>query len=159
MHHHPQNSSLESLTPSGLTPAQAYQAQIYLDNPTGIQPDWNTYQNSPGPSNQNGTPTRPPDPPRLGVSLDHNNGRLGLDFVPPVGNGGSTNSSPQDTDESSSELPWMRAEASGAIIRHAAISIPDITIAISKPRYDQPRHSDPVGCHLSHFMPSLIFPF
>jgi hypothetical protein len=115
----PPNSSLESLTPSGLTPAQAYQAQIYLDNPGGPQADWNRFQNSPGPSNrhsQNGGFARPLVPPRLGVSLDHDDGRLGLDFGPAGGNGGSTNSSPQDTDDGSSELPWARTDATGALV-------------------------------------------
>jgi hypothetical protein len=112
----PPNSSLESLNPSGLTPAQAYQAQIYFDNTATPQADWNRFQNSPGPSNrhsQNGGSTRPLDPPRIGVSLDHSDGRLGLDFAPAGGNGGSTNSSPQDTDEGSSELPWARSDTPG----------------------------------------------
>jgi RHO1 GDP-GTP exchange protein 1/2 len=113
--HIPPNSSLESLTPSGLTPAQAYQQQIFLDNPASHQSDWNRYRNSPGPSNRNGASTHLVDPPRLGVSLDHNDGQLGLDFAGPIGNGGSTNSSPQDTDDGSSELPWMRVETTGAI--------------------------------------------
>jgi len=122
----PPNPSLESLTPSGLTPAQAYQAQIYLDHP---QADWNRYQNVPGPSNRSSFPHPhnggPLDPPRLGVSLDHNDGRLGLDFAGAVDTGGSGKSSPQDTDDGSSELPWVRVESAGAIFVSCSIPVPN----------------------------------
>lgn len=108
----PPDQNLEGLTQTGLTPAQAYQAQIYLNNPAGPQGDWNRFQNSPGPSNrapypppQNGASAHPGDAPRLGVSLDHGGGRLGLDFG--VGNG---NLSDQGSDEDS-ELPWARTGA------------------------------------------------
>lgn len=70
-----------------LTPAQAYQAQIYLNQP-------------PHPLLA--------DPPRLGVRLDHDQGRLGLDFATP-----STNSSDHGTDDDSSELPWARNDHPG----------------------------------------------
>lgn len=96
----------------GLTPAQAYQAQIHLNSPSGSQGDWNRYRSSPGPADRNSHPQslnggsiRTVDTPRLGVTLEHDDGRLGLDFGP-----GSGNSSDQGTDEGSSELPWARQE-------------------------------------------------
>ena len=143
------NSSRESLTPAGLTPAQAYQAQIFLENPAGLQPDWNRYHNAPGPSDRsshNGAPIHPMDPPRLGVSLDHDDGRLGLDFVGHPGNGSSTQPSPQDTDEGSSELPWIRAESAGTRSQVTSyISLFNTATANSRPAYDQLRNKDPVS--------------
>ncbi|RDB23306.1 Rho1 guanine nucleotide exchange factor 1 [Hypsizygus marmoreus] len=116
-HDEPPNSSHESLTHPGLTPAQAYQAQIYMNSPAGSQTDWNKYQSSPGPSSrphsshtQNGASPFPGDPPRLGVSLDHDDGRLGLDFGMASGN-----SSDQGTDDGSSELPWARNERPASV--------------------------------------------
>ncbi|GLB41840.1 putative protein with domain found in Dishevelled, Egl-10, and Pleckstrin [Lyophyllum shimeji] len=95
---------------NGLTPAQAYQAQIYMNSSAGPHGDRNRYQSSPDPSSRppsssQAGPSRLVDPPRLGVSLEHNDGRLGLDF-----GAGSGNSSDQGTDEDSSELPWARNE-------------------------------------------------
>ncbi|KAF8074951.1 CNH-domain-containing protein [Lyophyllum atratum] len=96
---------------NGLTPAQAYQAQIYMNSPAGSQGDRNRHQSSPGSSSRpssslNGGLPRG-DAPRIGVSLDHDDGRLGLDF-----GAGSGNSSDQGTDDGSSELPWARNEQS-----------------------------------------------
>ncbi|KXN92394.1 Rho1 guanine nucleotide exchange factor 1 [Leucoagaricus sp. SymC.cos] len=102
--------------PQGLTPAQAYQAQVYNNSASGPPPEWNRYRTSPTPPDrnsnsfphsQNGSPaSRPPhyqDLPRLGINLDQDDGRLGIDF------NGSSNSS----DEGSSELPWARNERIG----------------------------------------------
>lgn len=150
----PPDQLREQLTHPGLTPAQAYQAQIYLNNPAGPQADWNRYQSSPGPSNHphssyghNGSPARPGDPPRLGVSLDHDDGRLGLDF-----GAGSSNSSDHGTDDSS-ELPWARNDRPGALnypfhlmsskSYHLVLPLAPPTV---KPLslYQPPRQNDPV---------------
>lgn len=79
----PPDPNLDALTRSGLTPAQAYQAQVYLNGPQRYQP-------SPMP------PSRTPDPPRLGIPVDSS--RLNVDF---------SNLSDAGTDDSS-ELPWAR---------------------------------------------------
>ncbi|KAF5383621.1 hypothetical protein D9615_003552 [Tricholomella constricta] len=110
IHARPDESAGNLPMHNGLTPAQAYQAQIYMNNPAGPQADRSRHQASPGPSSrpssgQNGGPSRTGDAPRLGVSLDHDDGRLGLDFGT-----GSGNSSDQGTDDGSSELPWARNE-------------------------------------------------
>ncbi|TFK39883.1 CNH domain-containing protein [Crucibulum laeve] len=103
----PSDGSREALAHPGLTPAQAYQAQVYQNSPAGIQGDKSMYRASPDrsshPQTQNGGPSRPHDAPRLGISLEHDDGRLGLDFA-----GSSGNSSDHGTDEGSSELPWAR---------------------------------------------------
>jgi hypothetical protein len=103
--------------PHGLTPAQAYQAQVFDNGASGPPPDWNRYRTSPGPpdrqihslpNSQNGTPVSRNQqhqiPPRLGVNLDHDDGRLRIDF------GGSNGTS---SDDGSSELPWARNEYTG----------------------------------------------
>ncbi|KAF8892134.1 CNH domain-containing protein [Infundibulicybe gibba] len=99
------SSNTEVVSQQGLTPAQAYQAQVYLNSPAGPQ-----HKRSPGPDRtsyqqpQNGGPSRQSDVPKLGVALQQDDGRLNLDF------GGSN--SDQGTDEGSSELPWTRPERS-----------------------------------------------
>ncbi|KAL0953720.1 hypothetical protein HGRIS_004910 [Hohenbuehelia grisea] len=90
----PPDPSLEVLTQNGLTPAQAYQAQVSLNSPEGPQGDWSRFRNSEPPAH---------DIPRLGVNIEPDDGRLGLDF------GG--NGSDQGTDDGSSELPWARQDA------------------------------------------------
>ncbi|KAK0488995.1 hypothetical protein IW261DRAFT_1557493 [Armillaria novae-zelandiae] len=79
----PPDPNLDVLTRSGLTPAQAYQAQVYLNGPQRYQPP-------PMPQ------SRTPDPPRLGIPVDSS--RLNVDF---------SNLSDAGTDDSS-ELPWAR---------------------------------------------------
>jgi hypothetical protein len=112
----PHDASLEALTQAGLTPAQAYQAQIYLNSPAGQQFGWNGQGDIPAaalrptslPSN-NGSPSQlmtrsSVDVPTLGINLDSDGGGLGLDF-----NAGSH--SDPETDDGSSELPWARPAA------------------------------------------------
>lgn len=100
----PPDPGLEALTRTGLTPAQAYQAQVYLNSPSGPQVDSNRLPPHAGPSYQyqNGGPSRIPDPPRLSVPIEED-GRFDVDF------GGDNNSIGNATDDSS-ELPWARAE-------------------------------------------------
>lgn len=91
---------------SGMTIAQAYQAQIHNHGSAGTK-----YHFSPGPpdrasypQSQNGVLGQPVDTPRMGISLEHDDGRLGVNF-----GGGSANNS---GDEGSSELPWAVNEHS-----------------------------------------------
>lgn len=101
--------NLEALTRSGLTPAQAYQAQVYLNSPAGQQSGWNGIDSLPPgalrptslPGQQMATRSAI-DVPTLGLNLDGGDGGLGIDFT-----GG--NLSDHDTDEGSSELPWARS--------------------------------------------------
>lgn len=89
----PPDATLEALTNSGLTPAQAYQAQVYRTNPPP----------------QNGTPSCPSDDvPRLGL-IDPDIGRLNIDF----------GIDEQTTDDPPSELPWASAHTRGS---HRSIS-------------------------------------
>ncbi|KAI0263496.1 hypothetical protein BC834DRAFT_316769, partial [Gloeopeniophorella convolvens] len=105
----PPDPSLEALTRQGLTPAQAYQAQVYHNNvmtppqgPWGPRPQsshqppppqqqpqhqqqqqqrLSAYDYDPDPRYQNGAASRShTNIPRLGVNIDVDNGRLGLDF-------------------------------------------------------------------------------
>jgi RHO1 GDP-GTP exchange protein 1/2 len=110
----PPDASLEVLTRAGLTPAQAYQAQVYLNSPAGQQSGWNGQGDLPPavlrpaslPNNagsSQSTTRSAIDVPTLGINLDPDGGGLGLDFA-----AGSSPSDP-DTDEGSSELPWARS--------------------------------------------------
>lgn len=79
----PPDATLEALTSSGLTPAQAYQAQVYRTNPAP----------------QNGTSPCPTDEiPRLDL-IDPDIGRLNIDFA----------ADEQASDEPPSELPWAQS--------------------------------------------------
>ncbi|KAF7795014.1 hypothetical protein EIP86_006158 [Pleurotus ostreatoroseus] len=101
----PPDPSLEALTRQGLTPAQAYQAQVYMNRPAmgHSAPDMqHPHHHQPQPprvSNASERHSAPSDLPRLGVSIESDDGRLGIDFL---GNG---TPSEQSTD-SSSDLPW-----------------------------------------------------
>ncbi|XP_006461808.1 hypothetical protein AGABI2DRAFT_185908 [Agaricus bisporus var. bisporus H97] len=90
------------LDPHGLTPAQAYQAQFFADgSPPAPQPDRNRYRSSPASPDRNSLPhPHHHDLPRLGVNIDTDDGRLGIDF---------TGSSGNSSDDGSSELPWERS--------------------------------------------------
>ena len=105
--------SLEKYTRAGLTPAQAYQQQVYMagiHQPADTHPHRRSYH-SPHNSisgasarSQNGTI---PDIPK--VNLDFNaDGDLGLNF--------SIDGASPSTAASSSELPWASTESTGACI-------------------------------------------
>lgn len=64
----PPDPSLEALTSQGLTPAQAYQAQVYMKNPVPQA----------GPGDRRSAPNGFPQIP---LELESNDGRLGLDFL------------------------------------------------------------------------------
>lgn len=94
----------------GLTPAQAYQAQIYNNSPSHSHSPAPAYgpRPSPAPSNRtSNVPGLPAELPRIGISLEHDDGRLGLDF-----SASSTTGADVDSEDSSSELPWARSEPS-----------------------------------------------
>ncbi|PCH36385.1 CNH-domain-containing protein [Wolfiporia cocos MD-104 SS10] len=97
----PLDPSLEALTRAGLTPAQAYQAQVYMNSPMAHYP--------PQPP--------PPDLPRLGVSLETDDGRLGLDF-------GANNGTPSEasTEGSSSDLLLSRRRSKPSSV-HSRLSV------------------------------------
>jgi hypothetical protein len=108
----PPDASLEALTRTGLTPAQAYQAQVYLNSPAGQQSGWTGQGDLPPAALRpaslpnNGTSSQMTtrsviDVPMLGINLDTDGGGLGLDFA-------AGSPSDPDTDEGSSELPWAR---------------------------------------------------
>lgn len=92
--------ALDALVRSGMTPAQAYQYQVYMNSPQSR----NSLPNPNVPDVDRHSPVRHSIPngdiPQLGVNIDYDNGRLNLDFT---GNGSSPS---DDADGSSSELPW-----------------------------------------------------
>lgn len=111
----------------GLTPAQAYQAQTYLNgsngnsNSQGPPRDWSRTSPAPPerrsfPPIQNEGPS--PDPPKLGISLEHDDGRLGINFV-----SGYEDESPDVDQDEGSELPWARAEHTGTRLFPAQYNI------------------------------------
>lgn len=109
----PPDPALQSLmAQQGLTAAQAYQAQVYLNSPAGPQGDWSRYQSNSNPAvsdrnlyhHQNGGPSHSPDPPSLAVNLDQDDGRLDLNFS------GNSGISDRGSDEDS-ELPWARRDS------------------------------------------------
>ncbi|KAG9019185.1 RHO1 GDP-GTP exchange protein 2 [Tulasnella sp. 427] len=126
----PQDAGLEHLTRQGLTPAQAYQAQVYLNSPAS-HPHQQPYpvaaqdysQLTPNPNHHHHaaarmTPYTAP-PPQL-PEVDLNIGGLGLsDF--------SKSSPEEDLNDgaSSSELPWAQEPASNGSrhLRSASSSI------------------------------------
>ena len=102
----------------GLTAAQAYQAQVFMNGPNhNNPPQWNSQRVSPAPSvqhlqrprsNLNGGSVSPND---FGISLEHDDGRLGLDFT--AANASTSHDLPTDD---SSELPWARSDSSCAFL-------------------------------------------
>ncbi|EMD39301.1 hypothetical protein CERSUDRAFT_104516 [Gelatoporia subvermispora B] len=96
----PPDASLEALTRAGLTPAQAYQTQVYLNSSLG-QRDIRSYREQSQVAALNTHPVPSGDLPRLGVNIEADDGRLGLDFATDA-------ASENGTEESCSELPWAR---------------------------------------------------
>ena len=102
----PSDPSLDVLTQAGLTPAQAYQAQVYMNNgPMGQQQSWPQQQRdqppAPVPAPSPASPTHPKTSPRgprpqsaqtmpavlesfpelrISMHFEGDDGRLGLDF-------------------------------------------------------------------------------
>lgn len=105
--------SLEGYTRAGLTPAQAYQRQVYMaggHQPANTNPNRRSYHSShnsiSGTSthSQNGTI---PDIPKVNLDLNADVG-LGLDF--------NTEGASPLMAASTSELPWASADTPGACI-------------------------------------------
>lgn len=118
----PPDPSLESLHHQTLSPTHAYPAQPYPTNAvTHQQAEWGphspphpqqqqlqpqvqqpAYEYDQGLHYQNGSPSRShTNIPHLGLNIDVDNGRLGIDFA--------EESSPSDTDDS--ELPWAHSHS------------------------------------------------
>lgn len=111
----PPDPSLESLHHQGHAPTHAYQPQTYPNNAIAHQqaewgphspphpPQQAAYEYDQALHYQNGSPNRShPNIPHLGLNIDADNGRLGIDFA--------EESSPSDTDDS--ELPWTHRSSS-----------------------------------------------
>ncbi|KAF7356345.1 hypothetical protein MVEN_00966800 [Mycena venus] len=101
------------LDAQGLTPAQAYQAQV-------AHGQWRSP--SPAPPLHAPPPQRPPSrgPPALSLAIGGDGGRLGINFDTPNGNveeaaGGGANGNAGEEDDEESELPWARRESSAFI--------------------------------------------
>lgn len=105
--------SLDKYTRAGLTPAQAYQQQVYMTGGhqlAGTNPNRRSYHSSH--NSISGTPAYSqngtiPDIPRVNLDLNAD-GNLGLNF--------DTEGASPSTAVSSSELPWASAETPGACI-------------------------------------------
>ena len=98
----PPDASLEALTRAGLTPAQAYQAQVYANGPMGGQQQPPSRQLQPAPH----------DVPVLGVNIETDDGRLGIDFVTEA-------ATPSDlgTEESNGERAVSRHRSKASSVR------------------------------------------
>lgn len=119
----PLDPNLEALTRQGLTPAQAYQAQVNMNRPSihsnppqqlpqrhqslqqPLQQQHNRFSSHSSPE-QSSFPN-PGDLPRLGVNIDANNGRLDIDFA-------LEESALSDQPEDESELPWNYTSTSNS---------------------------------------------
>ncbi|KIJ55760.1 hypothetical protein M422DRAFT_220565 [Sphaerobolus stellatus SS14] len=107
----PLDPGLEALTRQGLTPAQAYQAQVY-QNEQAPPPGWNPYNNgSPLSPPNSGTPVnnvqthyREPLP-----ALETDTGSLGINF-------------PGDDGQEDSSLPYMTEEPGKSVPLHLSLS-------------------------------------
>jgi hypothetical protein len=117
----PPDPGLESLYHQALPPTHAYPAQPYPNVITQQQAEWGphspphpqqqqpqpqvqqpAYEYDQGLHYQNGSPSHShPNIPHLGLNIDVDNGRLGIDFA--------EESSPSDTDDS--ELPWAHSHS------------------------------------------------
>ncbi|KAJ7734380.1 hypothetical protein B0H14DRAFT_2639417 [Mycena olivaceomarginata] len=136
----------------GLTPAQAYQAQVAH----GAQ--WQQQRShSPAPPHAH-QPTAQQGPPALSMAIGGDGGRLGISFDsyespasptnhshPPNGNGngngnGGAGGEGGEEDDEESELPWARPGASSASIAGRSPIRPD-TRSLPLPR-GEPRRKD-----------------
>ena len=103
----PPDPALEALTRSGLTPAQAYQAQVYSNSPVAAQRH-SAYTRPPSSEFRSSMNGGVSTPPRLGANIITDGGGLGIDF-----SGGPL--SGKDSDDEDSELPWARRDSIGAL--------------------------------------------
>lgn len=116
----PPDPGLEALQQTGLTPAQAYQAQVYMNSPMHQQ---QTPQSQYAPSSSS-TPDRSTFPsqsdlalPQLGLNIDTNGGKLDLDFGESLLGDDRQQGPSQGTQHhypSGSQPPSVRSRLSGA---------------------------------------------
>ncbi|KAI6041904.1 CNH-domain-containing protein [Pisolithus marmoratus] len=127
----PPDPSLNALTRAGLTPAQAYRAQVNLNS------------HSPTTAPHNGVP-HGTDIPRIGVHLEEEIGHLNFDF-------GSQDNNPHDRPSSEfySELPW--AQPTPEHSRAFAMSIMSISAmtSLSQTNVAAQHHRQPSPLSLS----------
>ena len=135
--------------PHSLTPAQTYQAHVYMNGPNGISnssappADWP--RTTPAPPErhphspfQNGRPS-PLHDAKLGISLEHDSDRLGNDFASVHEEDDSLD---VEQDESSSELPWARGEQTGNSslpLSALRITFIHLSFVLVQPRHSQHR--------------------
>ncbi|KAH9042293.1 CNH-domain-containing protein [Lactarius hengduanensis] len=155
----PADPNYESFSRQSLIPPQAYQAQAYHNSPVAQQQGpWGP--RPPPPPQQLQQPQQPQQPayeyehdsryqngaasrshtniPHLGVNIDVDNGRLGLDFD-------DDESSPSDTDDS--ELPWANSRSSSKQPRQSYYQPPQPTLAhhrLSTQRQQSPPDSNSI---------------
>lgn len=108
----PPDAGLEEFTRQGLTPAQAYQAQVYRNNPLDQQngrilPKQPAAPPEPPTQSRHASVPLSSDMPRLGLNIETDDGKLGIDF------GEANTVSDQGTEEGSSELPWATSKSRG----------------------------------------------
>ncbi|KAG6333845.1 hypothetical protein ID866_5243 [Astraeus odoratus] len=122
----PPDPGLDALTRTGLTPAQAYRAQVGSSSA------------SPSPVPQNGA--GPDQVPSIGVHIEADMGRLDIDF-------GDDDQAQDRSYDSSSELPWAQPTP-----EHSPISFPQAHIAAQQHRQPSPfslssDHPSPLYSH------------
>ncbi|KAL4061872.1 CNH-domain-containing protein [Scleroderma citrinum] len=131
----PEDPPDSSLARTGLTPAQAYQAQINLNSA------------SLPPPSQNGRPRVPiDDVPSIGIHIEPDFGRLNINFA-------SDDQTEDRSNESSSELPWAQHTP-----EHSPISFPQAHIAAQQHRQPSPL-SLTSDLHTPSPPPHLSYPY
>ncbi|KAH9072338.1 CNH-domain-containing protein [Lactarius deliciosus] len=153
----PADPNYESFARQSVIPPQAYQAQAYHNSPVAQQHGPWGPRPPPPPQQQQQQPQQPAyeyehdfryqngaaspshtNIPHLGVNIDVDNGRLGLDFD-------DDESSPSDTDDS--ELPWANSRSSSKQPRQSYYQPPQPTLAhhrLSTQRQQSPPDSNSI---------------
>ncbi|KAH9000096.1 CNH-domain-containing protein [Lactarius akahatsu] len=157
----PADPNYESFARQSVIPPQAYQAQAYHNSPVAQQQGpWGPRPPPPPQQQQQQQQQQPQQPayeyehdfryqngaasrshtniPHLGVNIDVDNGRLGLDFD-------DDESSPSDTDDS--ELPWANSRSSSKQPRQSYYQPPQPTLAhhrLSTQRQQSPPDSNSI---------------
>ncbi|KAI6112583.1 CNH-domain-containing protein [Pisolithus sp. B1] len=130
----PPDPGLVALTRTGLTPAQAYQAQVNLNGNSTLPPTTAPHNGAP-----HGTSAS--DVPRIGVHLEQEIGRLSFEF------GSQDNHYNRSSNEPYSELPWAQPTP-----EHSPMtSMPQTNVAAQQHRQPSPlslsssHHTPPTG--------------
>ncbi|KAI6149870.1 CNH-domain-containing protein [Pisolithus tinctorius] len=129
----PPDPGLDALTRAGLTPAQAYRAQVNLTSNSTLPLTMTPRNGAPHGVSAN-------DIPRIGVHLEEEIGRISLDF-------GSQDPHDRSSNEAYSELPWAQLTP-----EHSPMtSLPQTTVAAQQHRQPSPlslasgHHSPPTA--------------